>query len=67
MSLPSSRPRPKLYQAHEEVTGNYKPGSKVRHKRFGEGEVKDCYGDVALVHFASAGDKKLKINFLTAR
>jgi ATP-dependent DNA helicase RecQ len=41
-------------------------GDHVRHKRFGEGRVKDALGDVALVHFKTAGDKKVKTSFLRA-
>ena len=39
-------------------------GDKVRHARFGEGTVKDAFGDMALVHFAKGGDKKMKVGFL---
>ena len=59
-TAPETLPRPE-----EEVHGFHK-GNRVRHKRFGEGLVKDTYGDVALVHFLKTGDKKLKVSFLTA-
>jgi ATP-dependent DNA helicase RecQ len=39
-------------------------GTAVRHKLFGEGKVKDGYGDMALVHFAKVGGKKVKVSFL---
>ena len=39
-------------------------GDTVRHKSFGEGTVKESHGDMALVHFRSAGDKKVKLGFL---
>ncbi len=42
-----------------------KRGDLVRHKSFGEGKVKESHGDMALIHFAAAGDKKVKLSFLT--
>ena len=42
----------------------FSKGDKVRHARFGEGTVKDAFGEMALVHFAKGGDKKLKVSFL---
>jgi ATP-dependent DNA helicase RecQ len=50
----------------EEGTPKFQPGSRVRHKRFGEGKIKDAYGDVALVHFPKVGEKKLKTTYLSA-
>ena len=40
-------------------------GDLVRHKSFGKGTVKESHGDMALVHFAAVGDKKVKLSFLT--
>ena len=40
-------------------------GDRVRHKRFGEGTVRDAHHDMALVHFTKAGDKKIKVSFLS--
>ena len=40
-------------------------GDAVRHDSFGSGTVKESHGDMALVHFAAAGDRKVKLNFLT--
>ena len=59
-TAPETLPRAKE-EAH-----SFSKGHRVRHKRFGEGLVKDTYGDVALVHFLKAGDKKLKVSFLRA-
>jgi ATP-dependent DNA helicase RecQ len=59
-TAPETLPRP------EEESHSFRKGHRIRHKRFGEGLVKDTYGDVALVHFLKGGDKKLKISFLTA-
>lgn len=39
-------------------------GDRVRHTRFGDGMVKDAFGDMALVHFAKGGDRKMKVSFL---
>lgn len=53
-----------LPQAHaEEVSRKLRKGDTVRHLRFGEGAVRDVYGDLALVRFAG-GDKKIKVDFL---
>ena len=40
-------------------------GDTVRHKSFGKGTVKESHNDMALVHFAAAGDRKVKLSFLT--
>ncbi len=40
-------------------------GDSVRHKSFGDGKVKESHGDMALVHFAAAGDKRVKLSFLS--
>lgn len=39
-------------------------GAPVRHHDFGEGTVKEADGDVVLVHFKKAGDKRMKLQFL---
>ena len=39
-------------------------GAAVRHKRFGPGKVRDAFGDMALVHFPTAGDRKVKLSYL---
>ncbi len=49
----------------KEVVAEWKKGDVVRHRVFGEGKVKDAHGDMALVHFTKAGDKKVKVNYLT--
>ena len=49
-----------------EAGPGFRKGDKVRHKRFGEGKVKDAHGDMALVHFAAVGDKKVKVGYLEA-
>ncbi len=41
-------------------------GSEVTHRRFGPGKVKDVYNGIALVRFNSGGDKKVKVEFLSA-
>jgi len=40
-------------------------GNRVRHAQFGEGKVKQANGDMALVHFAAAGNKNVKLSFLS--
>ncbi len=40
-------------------------GDTVHHKSFGRGTVKESHSDMALVHFAAAGDRKVKLSFLT--
>ncbi len=40
-------------------------GDFVRHREFGDGKVKESHGDMALVHFAAAGDKRVKLSFLS--
>lgn len=39
------------------------PGDKVRHRVFGVGTVLDVADDVAVIHFAGKGQKKLNISF----
>lgn len=39
-------------------------GDVVRHKRFGNGRVKDVLGTAALVRFAKAGEKRVRTDFL---
>jgi ATP-dependent DNA helicase RecQ len=39
-------------------------GDRVRHKRFGLGQVRDIHGTNALVKFPKAGEKKLHVDFL---
>ncbi len=41
-------------------------GVEVTHKRFGPGKVKDVHDGLALVHFSRGGDKKVRIEFLSA-
>ena len=58
---------PETLPLSREVPGaGFSKGDAVRHKRFGDGRVRDARGDVALVRFAKAGEKKVKISFLTA-
>jgi len=54
---------PETLPKHEEEPALAK-GSRVAHKRFGPGKVKDVYNGIALVHFSTAGDKKVKLDFL---
>ena len=42
----------------------FKRGDRVRHARFGIGEVKDVHGKNALVRFLKQGEKKLVTDFL---
>lgn len=56
---------PKLGEEANAMPG-FSKGDAVRHKRFGEGKVRDAHGDVALVRFAKTGEKKVKVSFLTA-
>lgn len=62
-TAPETLPKQKNQTA---AAPGFSKGDAVRHKRFGEGKVRDAYGDVALVHFAKAGEKKVKMTFLTA-
>jgi ATP-dependent DNA helicase RecQ len=39
-------------------------GDIVRHLRFGEGKVLDVHGDAVLVRFATAGEKRLRKDFV---
>jgi ATP-dependent DNA helicase RecQ len=41
-------------------------GDRVRHKSFGLGRIRDLLGDVALVHFPKAGDRRVRTDFLRA-
>ena len=41
-------------------------GDRVEHKRFGPGKVKDVHNGVALVHFTKGGDKRVRVEFLSA-
>ncbi len=49
----------------KEEAAEWKKGDVVRHRAFGEGKVKDAYGDMALVHFLRVGEKKVKVSYLT--
>ena len=42
------------------------PGDHVHHKRFGPGKVIDLHEANALVNFEKAGQKRLRVDFLTA-
>ncbi len=42
----------------------FKRGDRVRHQRFGIGEIKDIHGKNALVRFLKQGEKKLLVDFL---
>ncbi len=42
----------------------FKRGDRVRHERFGVGEVRDIHGKNALVRFLKQGEKKLLTDFL---
>jgi len=44
----------------------YAIGDCVRHKSFGIGRIRDLLGDVALVHFPKAGDRRVRTDFLRA-
>lgn len=42
----------------------FQRGDRVRHTRFGIGEIKDIHGKNALVRFLKQGEKKLLVDFL---
>ena len=42
----------------------FQRGDRVRHARFGLGEIKDIHGKNALVRFLKQGEKKLLVDFL---
>lgn len=44
----------------------FKVGDRVRHTRFGIGQIRDVHGSNALVKFPKAGEKRLMVNFLEA-
>ena len=44
----------------------FKVDDRVRHKRFGEGRVLDCFGGIALVAFPRTGSKRIRTDFLRA-
>ena len=44
----------------------FRRGDRVRHTRFGIGEIKDIHGKNALVRFLKQGEKKLLVDFLEA-
>ena len=44
----------------------FRANDRVKHKRFGEGRVLDCYNGMALVDFAKGGAKKIRADFLNA-
>lgn len=44
----------------------FKTGDRVRHARFGVGEIRDIHGKSALVRFLKQGEKKLLVDFLEA-
>ncbi|GAC1417722.1 MAG: RecQ family ATP-dependent DNA helicase [Acidobacteriaceae bacterium] len=54
-TLPQSAPKA-AFHANE----------RVRHKRFGEGRVLDCFDDVAFVEFSKGGSKRIRTDFLRA-
>ncbi|HEY4357760.1 MAG TPA: RecQ family ATP-dependent DNA helicase [Acidobacteriaceae bacterium] len=49
----------------QSVPEKFSVGDRVRHKRFGLGQVRDIHGNAALVKFPKAGEKKLLTDFLT--
>ncbi len=59
----TSRPTPAQPQAEKKDTSRFAVGTRVRHARFGEGEVIAMRGTrenlIITVHFASAGNKDL--------
>ncbi len=57
---------PETLPQHEEEHTGYAAGTQVTHKRFGPGKVKDVHNGIALVHFRAEGDKKVKVEFLSA-
>jgi ATP-dependent DNA helicase RecQ len=54
-TLPQVQPEPEMAA-----------GTRVVHQRFGPGKVKDVHNGVALVHFTKGGDKKVKVEYLSA-
>ena len=45
---------------------SFQAGDKVRHKRFGPGQVLDVHNDNVLVAFSKSGQKRLRASFLSA-
>jgi ATP-dependent DNA helicase RecQ len=57
--------------APETLLGNQPPApfranDRVKHKRFGEGRVLDCFNGMALVDFVKGGAKRIRADFLKA-
>jgi ATP-dependent DNA helicase RecQ len=54
-TLPAPSPEPR-----------FQPGTRVLHKRFGQGTVLDLHNDIVLVDFLKSGQKRLRADFLQA-
>ncbi len=48
----------------KEEEPRFAEGDQVRHPSFGQGTVREADGDTVLVHFAKAGEKRLRSSFL---
>ncbi len=48
------------------VNSPFHLGDQVSHARFGPGKVLDIHEDILLIHFASAGSKRLRADFVSA-
>jgi ATP-dependent DNA helicase RecQ len=44
----------------------FQANDRVKHKRFGEGRVLDCFNGMALVDFVKGGAKRIRADFLKA-
>ena len=62
---PARRPHRVQRVADLAAPGQWKKGQRVRHPRFGEGEVLDSVGKTATVNFPRFGVKKIVSSFLT--
>ena len=49
-----------------EAPGSFGKGDRVRHKRFGQGDVLDAHNGMLLVRFDRGGSKKIREDFLVA-
>ena len=58
-TAPETLPQP-------EASGSFQTNDRVKHKRFGEGRVLDCYNGMALVDFVKGGAKRIRADFLKA-
>ena len=62
-TIQTTAPETLITRADED---KFHEGDTVRHKRFGQGKVLDMHGNNVLVAFESAGQKRLRADFLVA-